>query len=279
MAYRRARRGALTPDRYARRAPVEARATFQAAANAMRKGPQPVVHRGIVSAGAAMAMLLLISGCAAPVRHLWPPRPDAPPRIIYVSLDTWHGMIAFPQETPLNRPEPANIQQPDTSGERKPAFEEWGYAERAWYLEGRQGISGALRALFWPSPGVIEVGLHDEVWAHRTPQPPSELFTFRLGEEGYLRLRRHLLSTIEESEPILVIKDTKFYTSKRPYHLFHQSHQYVAHALKEAGLPLSAFWAFSRGSLTLQLRRAARIAATKAAEPVRMLPGMFVSGQ
>src|SRR3989475_8473772 len=44
--------------------------------------------------------------------------------------------------------------------------------------------------------GVVEIGLHEQVWAARTPQPPAETFVFRLSEAGYLRLRRHLLSTI-----------------------------------------------------------------------------------
>ena len=54
---------------------------------------------------------------------------------------------------------------------------------------------------------------------------------------------------------------SKFYPSKRPYHLFHQCHQYAALALREAGLPLSAFWSFNRASLAMQLRRAVELAA------------------
>jgi len=152
-----------------------------------------------------------------------------------------------------------------TALDRKSVYEEWGYAERAWYLEGRQGITGALRALLRPSPGVVEIGLHEQVWAARTPQPPSETFIFRLSEAGYLRLRRHLLSTIGATNPVLVVDRVKFYQSKRPYHLFHQCHQYAAEALREAGLPLSTWWAFSRTSFAMQLRRAARMADEAAA--------------
>lgn len=192
--------------------------------------------------------LLLLWSCAAPVQGLWPPPEGVPTRTIVVSLDTWHAMIAI------------TLDERVTALDRKSVFEEWGYAERAWYLEGRQGITGALRALFLTNPGVVEIGLHEQVWAARTPQPPSETFVFRLSESGYLRLRRHLLSTIGAANPVLVLDRVKFYPSKRPYHLFHQCHQYAAEALRAAGLPLSPWWAFSRTSFAMQLRRAARMA-------------------
>ena len=197
--------------------------------------------------------LLLLWSCAAPVQGLWPPREGAPTRTIVVSLDTWHAMIAI------------TLDERVTALDRKSVFEEWGYAEQAWYLEGRQGITGALRALFRPNPGVVEIGLHEQVWAARTPQPPAETFVFRLSEAGYLRLRRHLLSTIGATTPVLVVDRVRFYPSKRPYHLFHQCHQYAAEALRAAGLPLSAWWAFSRTSFAMQLRRAARMADQAAA--------------
>jgi hypothetical protein len=198
-------------------------------------------------------LAILLFGCATPVQELWPPPEGAPTHTIVVSLDTWHAMIAI------------TLDERVTALDRKSVFEEWGYAQQAWYLEGRQGITGALRALFWPSPGVVEVGLHEQVWAARTPQPPSETFVFRLSETGYLRLRRHLRSTIGAPNPVLIVDRIKFYPSKHPYHLFHQCHQYAAVALREAGLPVSAWWAFSRTSFAMQLRRATRLADEAAA--------------
>lgn len=204
-------------------------------------------------------LLIVLCGCAAPVRELWPPPEGAPSHTIVVSLDTWHAMIAFPlagAEDRVPRSEPhSSILSPQSR-----AFEEWGYAEQAWYLEGRQGFTGVIRALFWPSPGVVEVGLHSRIWAARTPQPPSDVFVIRLSETGYQRLRRHLRATVVASEPLLVTAGSKFYSSKRPYHLFHQCHQYAALALREAGLPLSAFWSINRAGLAMQLRRAVELA-------------------
>jgi Protein of unknown function (DUF2459) len=199
--------------------------------------------------GFVFVLVIAFCGCAAPVQGLWPPQGGAPSYTIVVSLDTWHATIAFPL-TPF-------------PFDQQSAFEEWGYAEQAWYLEGRQGVTGVIRALFWPSPGVIEVGLHSRIWAARTPQPPSDVFIFRLSENGYRQLRRHLRSTIGAAEPIAVEGSSRFYPSKQSYHLLHQCHQYAAEALKEAGLPIAAWAAFSRTSLALQLHRAVRLAANE----------------
>ena len=199
---------------------------------------------------ALYSLLLLVSACAAPVHELWPPPDGAPSVSILVSLDTWHAMIALPVEG--SRP----TERGTAPSSR---YEEWGYAERAWYLEGRQGIAGAFRALFWPTDGVVEVGVHEQIWAARTPQPPAEVFAFNLSEPGFRRLRSYLESTIASDEPVAVIGNSRFYAAKQSYHIWHQCHQYAARALREAGLPLWVSGAFSRWSFAAQLRRAMRM--------------------
>jgi len=194
----------------------------------------------------AVLLFALLSGCASPVEGLWPPPPNSTTQTIVVSIDTWHAMIAFPQ----------NNEAEDSALGSQHLYEEWGYAERAWYLEGETGLTGILRALFWLTEGVVEVGHYDRVWAERTPQPPSDHFTFRLTEEGYQRLRQHLPATLLSEEPVTSFRQSVFYPAKRSYYLFHTCHQYAALALREAGLPISPFWAFNRTSLAWQLRRA-----------------------
>lgn len=218
------------------------------------------------------SLLVLVPGCANPVHELWPPHQGVSTRTIIVSLDPWHAMIAFPlgeeqaarseqRETQIPFPRSPSPLSNSLSAIRHSLFEEWGYAEQAWYLEGQRGFTGVLRVLLWFSPGVVEVGQHDRVWADRTPQPPSDRFTFHLSEEGYARLRRHLQASIASPEPLLKSGDSAFYPSVRSYNLLiHQCHQYAAHALREAGLPVSSWWAFSRSGFAAQLRSAARFA-------------------
>jgi uncharacterized protein DUF2459 len=208
---------------------------------------QPTSHA--IAIAIALPAMLLLSACVSPVEGLWPPAQDLFARTVIVSLDTWHAMIAFPRE----------YETEDSALRSQHLFEEWGYAERAWYLEGRTGLTGILLALFWPTEGVIEVGHYDRVWAERTPQPPSDFFSFRLTEEGHKRLRRHLQATLLSEEPVVSFGQSLFYSAKHSYHLFHTCHQYAAQALRKAGLPVSPFWAFNRTSLAWQLRRVARL--------------------
>ena len=44
------------------------------------------------------AWAILLSACTSPVEALRPTTPEPPTRTIFVSLDTWHAMIAFPRE-------------------------------------------------------------------------------------------------------------------------------------------------------------------------------------
>ncbi len=227
--------------------------------------------RHVIAVVIALTGTMLLSACASPVEGLWPPAPDSAAQTIVVSLDTWHAMIAFPiQPEDIDQPSPFSFEEgvsPQRSSlSTQHLYEEWGYAERAWYLEGKTGLTGIVRALFWPTEGIVEVGHHDRVWADRTPQPPAELSVFRVGKEGYRRLRKHLRGTISVDLPVATVGQSNFYPAVRSYHLFYTCHQYAAQALRQAGLPLSPFWAFNRTSLAWQLRRAARIGEERQAE-------------
>lgn len=69
---------------------------------------------------------------------------------IVVSLDAAHSMIALPVEVPEAHIRGGeSVTGPDDAPGGAGVYEEWGYAERAWYLEKRQGFIGVLRALFY----------------------------------------------------------------------------------------------------------------------------------
>jgi hypothetical protein len=112
-----------------------------------------------------------------------------------------------------------------------------------------------IRALLWPTEGVVEVGRHSSIWAERTPQPPAEVFVFHLETEQYRQLRLFLESTLLSRTALAGFGGSDFYPSVRSYHLFHTCHQYAAHALQAAGLPLTPALAFNRTILGWQLRR------------------------
>jgi Protein of unknown function (DUF2459) len=175
---------------------------------------------------------------------------------IVVSLDAAHSMIALPVEVPVT-----NVSGDHGSARTGGApggsrgYEEWGYAERAWFLEKRQGFTGVLRALLWPTEGVVEVGVHQSIWAERTQKPPVEAFRFQISKTGYLKLRSYLRATIALEEPVGIVGNSRFCVARSSYHLFHHCHHYTAKGLREAGLPISMSRALTRDGFARKLRR------------------------
>ncbi len=182
--------------------------------------------------------------------------PDSIP--IVVSLDAAHSMIALPVDAPVCDIRGGYGVTGTDGAPGEPhgyVYEEWGYAERAWYLEKRQGLTGVLRALLWPTEGVVEVGIHESIWAERTQKPPVEAFRFQISEVGYRSLRSYLRATIASEEPVGIVGNSRFCVARPSYHLFHHCHHYTAKGLREAGLPISMSGALTRDGFARQLRR------------------------
>jgi len=175
---------------------------------------------------------------------------------IVVSLDAAHSMIALPVEAPEFhvRGDHGVTGTDGVPGEAR-VYEEWGYAERAWYLEKRQGFTGVLRALLWPTEGVVEVGIHESIWAERTQKPPVEAFRFQISEAGHRSLRSYLRATIASEDPVGIVGNSRFCVARPSYHLFHHCHHYTAKGLREAGLPIPMWRALNRYIFAKQLRR------------------------
>lgn len=202
-----------------------------------------------------------MGGCATiDVPNDWPPKSGTPTKTIFVSLDTWHAVIGFPRKELEDYPAKAKIPKDGLQASTPVAFEEWGYAERAWYLGDQRGVSGMMRAMATESEGIVEIAENDQLWAERTPQPPSDLFTFHLSEEGYQKLRTHLRSTITSPTPVIKKGGSRFYQATRPYSVAHHCHHYVAIALQKAGLPISSYLGLNRTSLATQLEEAEQLA-------------------
>jgi hypothetical protein len=180
--------------------------------------------------------------------------PDSIP--IVVSLDAAHSMIALPVEASVIHVRADHgVTGMDGAPGEPHVYEEWGYAERAWYLEKRQGFTGVLRALLWPTEGVVEVGIHESIWAERTQKPPVESFRFQISEVGYRSLRSYLRATIASEVPVGIVGNSRFCVARPSYHLFHHCHHYTAKGLREAGLPISMRGALTRDGFAKQLRR------------------------
>lgn len=185
-------------------------------------------------AGAPL-LFLLLAACAMPPAGLWPAKPGEPATRIVVSSDAWHSMIALPSA--------------------EGGFEEWGYAEKAWYLEGTQGAWGVLRALLWPSEGIVEVARVERPFALRSRQGEPKVWELDLGARSLARLRAYLESSRLSPVPVVDQGWRRWYATGWDYHFFHTCHHYVANALFEAGIPVFARHCWLPCGLWTQLDR------------------------
>src|SRR5207249_1133313 len=65
-----------------------------------------------------------------PEPALYPPARGEETSTLYISSDKWHSMIGF---------------------RTSDGFEEWGYANKSWFLDGNQGAINAVRAMALPA--------------------------------------------------------------------------------------------------------------------------------
>ena len=158
---------------------------------------------------------------------------------ITVSSDAWHSAIAFPLAH---------------------GFEEWGFANKSWYVDGKQGMLNAPRTLLLPNLGVVEVSLETEVLAVRSGQRPAHAWTFDLSDTQLANLRAFLVGSITSDVPYRVDDNRTWYLARRSYHLFHTCHHWVMAALAAAGFSTSDIPALTPAGTWLELEILARAA-------------------
>lgn len=180
---------------------------------------------------------------AASTDYLWPLSAKEDPYRVDVIASGRHTFIRVhpgPGEDPLN-------------------YREYGFAEKGWYLEGRQGVTGAVRALFWPTDSVVEVkrvSLSDHA---RVGEKGVRIWRFSLSRTGRDAMIDFLESWMDRNALLEVHPKARYYSGRHAYHLFRGCHQYTAGALRAGGLPLQSWWAFSRPLIAVQLDRVERL--------------------
>jgi len=213
----------------------------------VRAPTRPTRRRASLASELSIAVMLVATGCAQPIAGLWPPPEGSPSHRVVVSVDSWHSVVGIYPRAAAGREGTADL-------------EEWSYAERQYYLEGNSAFSGSMRAVFWPSAGVVQVHRGGPPYSERAPQLPVQQWTFQLGDEGFQRLLEWLHASRASAEPISAQAGSLWYEASSSYHGFHQCHHWTANALRAAGLPVWSFYAFTRRGLETQLDRCAEIA-------------------
>lgn len=194
--------------------------------------------------GGPLLSALLCAACVGPKPDLWPPRPGELRSEIDVVFHDRHTVVV------------------ERAGA---AFLEWGYAEKAWYVENRRGLSGAMRALFWPTASALGCEQRDFPLWRRHPEEEVERWSFVVSRRGLEELHAYLES--ERGPPLPNLPGWN--EGAHAYHLFHQCHHVTAGALRAAGLPIAPWWCLTGGLIRLQLNRIRRFQDSEGERPGR----------
>jgi uncharacterized protein (TIGR02117 family) len=138
---------------------------------------------------------------------------------------------------------------------------EVGWGDRAFYMAREPGVWLGLRALAWPTPGVLHVvGL---AGPPRTMFPDSEVVDVHVSQPRLDRMHEAVEASFERDvagDPIALGEglygNGRFYASRERFHGLRTCNVWAAQVLQHGGLPLQPLLAITTTGL---LRQAARL--------------------
>jgi hypothetical protein len=117
-----------------------------------------------------------------------------------------------------------------------------------------------VRALFWPTPSVIYMNSFDKPVTEHFSDVAEEIIELNLSDAGFARMcayfqRYYRLN--DSGQPVALGND--FYAARESYHAFQNSNHWAARALREAGCPITSFYAITAHNVMFQSRRFGRV--------------------
>ena len=203
-----------------------------------------------------LAVMLLVTGCAAQSNHgvALAAQAQAPGHRIHVVRHGWHSGIVV---------RTADVPEHAWPSRREFAHAEYlevGWGNRAFYQAPDPSAWLGLRALLWPSAGVLHMAAFSgPVGRHF---PAAEIVALQITSQGLARLvaaiaASHELDAVGQPIPLGpgLYGRSRFYASRESFHLFATCNVWTAAMLRETGLPISPVLAQTSGALFAQLRR------------------------
>ena len=179
---------------------------------------------------------------------------ELPAITVHVVSHGWHSGIVVPAALADLHDWPARRE----FGQAK--YFEVGWGDRAYYSAADPGWWTGLRALLWPSPGVLHI-----VALQGPPQaalPGAPMLAVRVSHEAAQRLAASIADSHERDADGAAIAfgpalygQGRFYASVERFHLFATCNVWVARRLRDAGLDLRPSFALTPGMLFGQLAR------------------------
>ena len=203
-----------------------------------------------------LVLVVLASGCAAQLNPgaLLAADAQATTHRVHVVRHGWHsGVVVRAADVPEHA-WPARREF--VSAE----YLEVGWGDRAYYQAPDPSVWLGLRALLWPTAGVLHmVGFSGPVEHYFAS---AEIVALQVTPQGLARLVAAVAASHEQDaagQPIPLgpglYGTSRFYASNEVFHLFATCNVWVAAMLREAGVPISPALSPTSGALFAQLRR------------------------
>lgn len=193
---------------------------------------------------------------AAPAVGSEPVAPSSPApadRRLWVVNHGWHtGLVLRADDVPVEA-------WPARAGFGDAGYFEIGWGDRDFYRATDPGAWLALKAVAWPSPGVLHVvavvGTLDVLFG------AAEIVEIAVSSPGLARLLARLRSSHaldDQGQPAVLgpglYGQSRFYASHERFHAFKTCNVWVATMLQTAGVPVSPAQALTAAGLMAQLR-------------------------
>ena len=202
-----------------------------------------------------LALAVVACGCAAQSNPGALPAADARAAThrVYVVRHGWHsGIVVRAADVPVLA-WPARREFADAE------YLEVGWGDRAYYQASAPSVWLGLRALLWPTAGVLHIVAFDgPVERHFMS---AEIVALQITPQGLARLVAAVSVSHEldaTGRPIRLgpglYGRSRFYASRDTFHLFTTCNVWVAALLREAGVMVSPTLSQTSGALFAQLR-------------------------
>ncbi len=207
--------------------------------------------------------LLLAVRCHLP-RQTTAPSPDST-SAVYLVRHGWHAGIA------VRRADVPDDRWPVLGDFPEAEYLEVGWGEARYYPGTSRGVWGTVRAGAWPTGSVVHVvpidgsvpARFDRHTIVRIPVDSSELDA----------LTRYVVASFARTEGGDAIpgadgyyRDSRFYRSGLPYHVFNNCNHWAAGALEAAGCDTAPRWTLTVGRVIEQARQCGTLIQRRAAE-------------
>lgn len=218
-------------------------------------------------------LTVLGSGCASPIKGLFPPATGAPRKTIHLVSHGWHtGLIVARSDIPTNV----------WSASRDfAAFEklEIGWGDDGFYRADKITSGITLQALFWKNPSVLHV-----VGFNGAPVDyfsSSNVLRVDLTPEGFERLCHFIdagyaRTSIGRTIPLGpgLYGTSEFYRANGSYYFPHSCNHWTASALRAAGCPVRPLCSVTAGCLMTGGRSFSTevLPAPRDAPPAKLVP-------